>query len=898
MLRGKVVLGMLLGLSVFGIPPSDAGAIAPAVDKVATTASEDRAVLRARVGPQGLPTDYHFEYGLTASYGATTSAGDAGSGAEWILVRQAVTGLIPGMSYHYRVVAVNSDGVTFGEDRVVHIGGGLPDARRYEQVSPVDKNGNDVTPDSGRTRTAADGSAVQFSSLTGGFGDVRGTAFSGEYVSQRTSRGWVTHGITPLLNRASAIEISTGAGDTYYFGEFSDDLSSGVTLSNRLLTSDGANVATMKNLYLRQDLRTPGAGSYTLLTDADNPLTAPVSYRPFYAGASDDFTHILFSARANLTTDAPAQPINCNAAPFFQLAPCNHRLYEWVAGVGLRLVGILPDDECEAAGQLPGCPAVRSIAGQGTFATTYTPHTISQDGSRIFFTVGAGNGSTGGRLYVRENATTTLRINVSERTDCAEDPTCGGDEDPDPAPDVEQEATYQDASVDGSIVYFTTMEQLTDNDANLASDLYRWNRDAPVGGRLTRISVDQEPSDSDNAIIGVLGVSGDGEYVYFAGASQLVAGAPPQSDDDGLVFVWHAGQVRFIGNVEVGDALDMVADDGWALRMKTARVTPDGTHLVFVSRAQMNLTGYASGTCAGEGCREVYVYSYAGNGGDGALACVSCMPDGPPSAAPSAINARQEAGFSASGPVLTRAITADGRRVFFHTGNPLVPQDQNGTVSDVYMYDVQEGSVSLISSGRGEAGSYFLGASASGDDLFFVTRDRLVRSDVDDNFDMYDARVGGGFPDPEVKPICHGDRCQGPLSSVPNSPSLGSSSVRGGDSSGHAHVFSVQRLSAHQMRRLAAGLTARLLVRVSDPGRVRARIRARVGGRARTVASTSKRARAGGAVRLAVRLSPRALSQLRLHGTLRIVVAVGYSPVSEVQRMALTLRVPGEDGGR
>ena len=83
----------------------------------------------------------------------------------------------------------------------------------------------------------------------------------------------------------------------------------------------------------------------------------------------------------------------------------------------------------------------------------------------------------------------------------------------------------------------------------------------------------------------------------------------------------------------------------------------------------------------------------------------------------------------------------DNGKVFFSSPGGLVPQDGNG-VADVYEYDGQTKSLSLISSGKGSEPAMFADASASGDDVFFVTRQKLVRSDADDYVDLYDARVG------------------------------------------------------------------------------------------------------------------------------------------------------------
>ena len=52
----------------------------------------------------------------------------------------------------------------------------------------------------------------------------------------------------------------------------------------------------------------------------------------------------------------------------------------------------------------------------------------------------------------------------------------------------------------------------------------------------------------------------------------------------------------------------------------------------------------------------------------------------------------------------------------------------------------------------------------SGRNIFFITSQGLVPQDTDGADDVYDARLGGGFPLPPapVQP-CAGDACQGPL---------------------------------------------------------------------------------------------------------------------------------------
>ena len=64
-----------------------------------------------------------------------------------------------------------------------------------------------------------------------------------------------------------------------------------------------------------------------------------------------------------------------------------------------------------------------------------------------------------------------------------------------------------------------------------------------------------------------------------------------------------------------------------------------------------------------------------------------------------------------------------------------------------------------------ESPSWLLGASASGNDAFVITRAQLASGDQNEAFDLYDARVGGVVP--PRPPECTGSGCQGAPASAP-----------------------------------------------------------------------------------------------------------------------------------
>ncbi|HWO47585.1 MAG TPA: hypothetical protein VNM41_05940, partial [Solirubrobacterales bacterium] len=155
----------------------------------------------------------------------------------------------------------------------------------------------------------------------------------------------------------------------------------------------------------------------------------------------------------------------------------------------------------------------------------------------------------------------------------------------------------------------------------------------------------------------------------------------------------------------------------------------------------------------------------------------SCNSAGTPPLGPAAIPGAIANGdnFRAYKP---RALSASGDRLFFESKDALVAGDTNGD-RDVYQWEAQGtggcatagGCIDLISTGHAEDGAVFIDASADGSDVYFATQGSLVAGDPG-FLDLYDARVGGGFPAPPTPIPCEGDSCQ-PLPGEPEDPTPG-----------------------------------------------------------------------------------------------------------------------------
>jgi hypothetical protein len=109
--------GTLLGGATFvtsGARLRDPVAITRAASPVLAT----RATLQASVNPSEVSTTAYFEYGETTAYGLPATPGqDVGSGLASVPVSASIENLQPGTTYHYRSVAFNAFGTTYGEDQ-------------------------------------------------------------------------------------------------------------------------------------------------------------------------------------------------------------------------------------------------------------------------------------------------------------------------------------------------------------------------------------------------------------------------------------------------------------------------------------------------------------------------------------------------------------------------------------------------------------------------------------------------------------------------------------------------------------------------------------------------------------------------------------------------------------
>jgi hypothetical protein len=660
----------------------------------------------------------------------------------------------------------------------------LPDNRAYEMVSPIEKGGLSFLPNLAVTDASGEHVIVD-----GGSKNALLSNGASWMLETRTPTGW------------NGAQIGPGPTPGAEFREQGEVGLSAVSI-------DFSTFAFQTRMALDSRDSTHGMGEY-VRDGAAGPLAwatgppapaVPVSEpgeceeglepvfcltnRAVFAGASADLQDVVWGQYHPLLAppaSLPGYPADTHEQ--------GYEVYESAGGVD-QLVGLVPAGEGkECGGSLGSCvvppcgAAMGNQDGSGPFAPVQGA--ISGKGSQVIFT--SPDPSTGCAppgVYVRENGATTIEVSASERK---------------PAdPSGPKEKVYAASSEEGGIintVFFTSKEELT-NDANTGSedqgnDLYAYNLPSK---KLTDISADSNPEDPAGASVeSFIGSSTNGSLVYFTASGVLTAqpNAHGQSAKPGVsnLYLYDAtmGTTRFIasGNGLAGPHVGLFYGFEEAGRL-TSEVTPDGQHLVFVSRERLSEYNNIGPECNGHAsngeafrepgpCGEVYLYTVA----DNSLVCVSCSPSGAPPAGSARLPERFVEGY-ADGLLepgtlqAPKAVGDDGRRVFFSspdqlTGEAPAPKTTKGEKEPMAInwefepnvYEYEAGGVHLIA-----PAALLLTITPSGRDVFFDTLGQLVPQDRDGSPDVYDARVDGGFP-VLAPPACSGTSCQGVPGSAP-----------------------------------------------------------------------------------------------------------------------------------
>jgi DNA-binding beta-propeller fold protein YncE len=694
-------------------------------NELSAEVTTSEAKLGALVNSGGIATTYRFEYGTTSAYGQSTpfAQGSVGEGLASHTVWAAASGLAPGTTYHYRVVAANGLGEATGPDRTFttltaeqaacrpneQFRGGfsatLPDCRAYELVTPATKTSVQIR----SSEPDAEGDAAVFETEETLPGSPTG---SDHYVATRTPDGWSSEDIMPLESYSGVTCLSVDGSVEAFSDEGSRELFSfghetrasepgGSGLSKQECNAEGLQVVPGEPVgYQNLLLRDNATGGYQLVNVPPAGVTPADAH---FRGASADLSHVVFSELAPLTPPAP-----------FATVGGPEDVYEWDEGA-LRLLTVLPDGTA-----VEGALAVPSSVNGS--------QSISGKGSRILFT-------SGGALYMREDGQHTVQVDKSQVSGVS-----GGG------------GSFQAMNAEGSNVLFTDENQLTPGSTAVPGkpDLYECV--LPEGASRCELSDLTAARAGENADVQMESVSAfgsqDSSHVYFVAKGVLAANKREYTNSEGHTVVEGAEPEQENLYLRDGSTTTFIAGDGSA-----GVVSPDGKWFAFTSAK--SLTGYDN-TPPGDGRpeHEIFLYSASSN----QLECASCNPSGE----------SPMAGANETLPRAPQRPLSDGGRLFFDTPEALVPSDTNNQV-DVYEYE--DGQPSLISSGTSPRASEFDAASENGGNVFFLSRQQLLPQDDTGGEArvIYDARVYGGFPAVSSPPSCAtADACRAPVAALPS----------------------------------------------------------------------------------------------------------------------------------
>jgi hypothetical protein len=617
--------------------------------ETASEISDTSAKLEGLVNPRGEATTYRFQYVSDASFQESDYAeaitvppagAAAGAGIAAVPVAQQLSGLSPGTTYHFHLLASNPGGTAEGPDRTftTFIPGkaGLLDGRAYELVSPRDTNGTFLAAlsadrDNFDTYLASPSGESVIFYTQGTLPGMEGNGTIDSYEASRGAGGWSTRSTGPVGSQA----VAPSAGGTSPDHRYS-------------FWNSGSNGGSLDPGHGADYLRKPD-GSFELIGRGSLGDDPHAEGRWITAGA----THVVFTTEAGISVqlEPQAPPAGIEA------------IYDRTPGGPTHVVSLLPGDVTPGANAHylgtaeDGSAVVFAVAGtmyerrDNSSTLEVAPGNpgfagISSSGDTVFYT-------QAGNVFAFHASTETVTPIGS-----------GG------------ASKVVNVSADGSHVYFESSQQLDGAKGEPgAPNLYVWD------GAMVRFVAVLEPSDFEGLVnlgswqeaIGPVqtNLTGraedpsrttpDGSVLVFQ--SHGVSTHPYDSEGRWEIYRYDAstGQVDCLScsptgsgagsNAELESTGLTVANPPTNAVSRIRNVTDDGSTVFFQ-------TGDALVLGDTDGVGDVYEWK------EGRVALIS-------------------SGRSSNANFLD-GMTADGHDVFFKTGDALVPEDETGGSGSIY----------------------------------------------------------------------------------------------------------------------------------------------------------------------------------------------------------------------
>lgn len=490
----KMSMAAIGALCVLGFFSSTSQAAAPLIEKVqVVNVTTTTALFEADINPQGGLTRYRFEYGTNdCSIGPCTSVpateAKVPAGNSTVPVSVLVEGLEPATIYHFRIVAKNPT-VAESPDRVfatyAPTSEGLPDGRAYEQSSPLNKDGGDAQGQQSLVKATPNGDGITFGSA---FGIPGGKGAQGltTFLASREGFNWSTQGLLPPVSVGERVRVIGWSPD------FSRLYSQAVRLGS----------PTTEALVEQS--------SQTQAITVIGPYANGAEYS--FAGETPDGSVVFFEAKIKLPEKEGGSPISAATVGV-------PNLYAWDRESGeVHLAGIFNEGAPKGSFAGPYDWSLGSNAfnlhegGGGRRYYLQGMHAITPNGNVYFTAAGTG------QLYLRLNPTATqspldegncsntalactVHVSASKKTNG------NGPGGKDPA--GEQPAAFQAANGEGSQVFFTSSEKLTDN-ANTGPE------QPPAA--IARDTINGDPLNVEGEFIlkRAVGIARFGPWLYWA----------------------------------------------------------------------------------------------------------------------------------------------------------------------------------------------------------------------------------------------------------------------------------------------------------------------------------------------------------------------------------------------
>jgi hypothetical protein len=722
-------------------------------------------------GGEAYDTHARFEYVSQQQFAQTawaaageTPSEDLGTGDTTKFLGADLPTLTPGETYRYRIAATNTSSplVVHGTEQALTVpdptvepqppcpnqalrtgpSANLPDCRAYEQLTPLDKGATQELFNYGGSvgiegaLPAEDGNHLMYASAFVKWGSGPAAGQSPYFFSRDSAAGWQT----------TAATAQPEAGIFPSFPKLFDPALTQLGFEAGWRTS-------AKNESPTVEFKAgPPGGPYT--TVASVPRKQVGSSANGWVAASADFSKLVLALEDRKLID-PQKSTGTKAGS---------DLYEYSQG-RLRQLNV--------TGPAPGttigtCGATLAHAPAGSQSSRQA---LSADGSRVFFQAVP----TG--LPCSEPTHLYMRIDGA----AADAQTL----------DI---GPYRFVAADSP-----GTQLLLEKSLGETHEFFLYHTESASSEFLFSESKNEQPR---------LTVSADLSTVYLISRQQLTPEAPALSAELGGS---RANLYRY--DIAAKAPLRFIAQVGHprlSEPIHSISSSPDGRYLYFQTGILGGLPGGGQWLPATHGSPEgqtfqVYRYDSAEN----VVQCVSCASPFDPEPRTSALFTESNSGGVASTvqPIpATTIASANGDYVFFDTASALLPADVDGEIapegaavnggehgssayslsSDVYQWrrpgldgcTDPQGCLSLITSGRGGFLNILLGTTDSGRDVFFSTNESLLPRDNDTAADIYDARVGGGFPEPTFPVQCEGDACSHPVP-APNDPTPSSEQFHG-----------------------------------------------------------------------------------------------------------------------